>query len=385
MQRERAPAPNPRERFEIYGSIVTDVGIDFGQIGNPDWQDVLRPTKLPAFSDQFGEEPRSLLSVRQTRFGVKSLLPTKVGDIDTTFEFELFGVGVDTGQTTFRLRHAYGDWRFLRAGQTWSPFMDIDVFPNSLEYWGPPGMVFFRNVQLAWLAIRGDSRVTVAIERPGATADISNYRDRIELEDIIPRFPAPDVSAEGRLAFPWGYVEAAGIFRFINWDDTNPAPPDLSGHAFGWGVNFSSNVKLGSALLKLQAAYGWGIENYMNDASDDIGPEATGNVLRPLEGEPLGVLGLVAFVDLEWSKRFTSSAGWSMVWIDNSSGQAPDAFHLGHYALANLLWHPTEKLVIGGEFQYGRRENNRDDFAVNDFKLQFSFRFMFSKLFGGEP
>ncbi len=23
--------------------------------------------------------------------------------------------------------------------------MDIDVFPNSLEYWGPNAMVFFRN------------------------------------------------------------------------------------------------------------------------------------------------------------------------------------------------------------------------------------------------
>ena len=63
------------------------------------------------------------------------------------FEFELFGTGVDEGQTTFRLRHAYGELGGFGAGQTWSPFMDPDVFPNSLEYWGPTGMVFFRNVQ----------------------------------------------------------------------------------------------------------------------------------------------------------------------------------------------------------------------------------------------
>ena len=31
--------------------------------------------------------------------------------------------------------------------------MDLDVFPNSLEYWGPNGMVFFRNVQLRWMPI----------------------------------------------------------------------------------------------------------------------------------------------------------------------------------------------------------------------------------------
>ncbi len=43
--------------------------------------------------------------------------------------------------------------------------MDIDVFPNSIEYWGPPGMAFYRNVQVRWMPLQGDSRVTVAIER----------------------------------------------------------------------------------------------------------------------------------------------------------------------------------------------------------------------------
>ena len=76
----------------------------------------------------------------------------------TQFEFELFGTGVDEGQTTFRLRHAYGELGQFGAGQTWSPFMDPDVFPNSLEYWGPTGMVFFRNVQVRWMPIKGDSQ-----------------------------------------------------------------------------------------------------------------------------------------------------------------------------------------------------------------------------------
>ena len=59
--------------------------------------------------------------------------------------------------------------------------MDIDVFPNSLEYWGPNGMVFFRNVQLRWMPIQGDTRLTVALERPGASADQGDFADRIEL------------------------------------------------------------------------------------------------------------------------------------------------------------------------------------------------------------
>jgi hypothetical protein len=373
----------PAVELEIYGFNMLDSGYDFGKIGNPNWQDVMRPTKLPAFEDQFGTGDRTFWGVRQTRFGAAAKIDTDAGEIYTKFEWELFGVGVDEGQTTFRLRHAYGDWKQLRAGQTWSPFMDIDVFPNSIEYWGPNGMVFFRNVQLAWMPIQGDSRVTVALERPGASADTSSYAERIDFSGVVGRFPMPDISAEGRLAFGWGYVEAAGILRYINWDVLDPAVPVVEGSVWGWGVNLSSNIELGPALLKLQAVYGKAIQNYMNDASDDVGPVPAGPGGTLIDGEGLESLGLVAFVDWSWSERFTSSAGWSYAWLDNSEGQAPDAFHSGNYALANLLFNPTKNLMLGGEFQYGRRDNNSDGFDVNDFKFQFSVRYSYSKTFGG--
>jgi hypothetical protein len=318
---------------------------------------------------------------------VKATTPTDAGDIKTQFEWELFGVGPDEGQTTFRLRHAYGDWKQFRAGQTWSPFMDIDVFPNSIEYWGPNGMAFFRNVQVAWMPIQGDSRVTVALERPGASPDTGIYTGRIELEDVVPRFPAPDLSAEARLGGSWGYIEGAGIVRRIKWDDLGDpvgAPSvNLGGDAWGWGLSASSNIKLSPVLLRLQAVYGEAIQNYMNDAGADIGPEATGDPRAPLDGVALPCLGLVAFADIEWSKRFTSSVGYSLVWIDNSAQQAPDAFHIGHYALGNLLVHPSDKLMIGGEFQWGRRENFSDGFEVNDYRIQFSARFHFGTVLEG--
>ena len=99
--------------------------------------------------DQYGTDGNAYFSVRQTRFGVKSGTQTGLGELFTQFEFELFGTGVDAGQTTIRLRHAYGELGQFGVGQTWSPFMDIDVFPNSVEYWGPNGMAFFRNVTIS--------------------------------------------------------------------------------------------------------------------------------------------------------------------------------------------------------------------------------------------
>jgi len=142
-----AQAQDSKMRTEIYGFVMTDAGKNQTAM-DPAWFDVQRPTKLPAFHNEFGKKGDVFFSVRQTRFGIKNWFPTDMGDLKTQFEWELFGTGVDAGQTTLRLRHAYGELGKFGAGQTWSPFMDIDVFPNTLEYWGPNGMAFFRNVQL---------------------------------------------------------------------------------------------------------------------------------------------------------------------------------------------------------------------------------------------
>ena len=271
-----------KPKFDIYGFAMLDTGYQSGQ-NDPNWFDVVRPTKLPSFDDEFGEDGRWFAGVRQSRFGVKSYFPTDLGELRTTFEFELFGTGVDQGQTTFRLRHAYGELGQFGAGQYWSPFMDIDVFPNTIEYWGPTGMVFFRNVQVRWMPIQGDSRLTIAVERPGASADAGSIADRIELQGVRGRFPVPDISAEYRYGGnSWGYVEAAGIFRKMYIDDTNTDEFDLDQDLTGWGINLSSNLKFGNDTLRLQYVFGEGIQNYMNDAPVDVGAKSNpGNVVTP--------------------------------------------------------------------------------------------------------
>jgi hypothetical protein len=90
--------------------------------------------------------------------------------------------------------------------------MDIDVFPNTLEYWGPNGMVFFRNIQARWMPIRSErGSVTIALERPGASGDQGIYADRIELSNIQPRFNFPDLSGNGRIVRDWGYLQVAAM------------------------------------------------------------------------------------------------------------------------------------------------------------------------------
>ncbi len=81
----------------------------------------MRVTKLPSVDGQFGLDNSTFASVRQSRFGVKTSSGTSLGELKTQFEFEMFGVGVDEGQTTFRLRHAYGQLGHVGAGQYLEP------------------------------------------------------------------------------------------------------------------------------------------------------------------------------------------------------------------------------------------------------------------------
>jgi hypothetical protein len=369
-------------RTEIYGFVMMDAGYNSMAI-DPEWFDVQRPTKLEAFEGQFGEDGETFFSVRQTRLGVKSYLPTDMGELFTQFEFEMFGTGVDAGQTTIRLRHAYGELGQFGAGQYWSPFMDIDVFPNTVEYWGPNGMAFFRNVQFRWMPVKGESRVTFALERPGASGDQGDYSDRLELSDIRGKFPVPDLSAEARLGRGWGYVEAAGIVRRIEWEDLNDDGVDLSDGVTAWGLSGSSNLKFGgSTTARLQVVVGEGIQNYMNDAPVDVAIESDDSEEAGFKGVAIPMVGISAFIDHSWSSKFSSSVGYSQLDIDNPDGQSASAFKLGQYALANIMYYPIANVMMGVEGGWIRRENFEDGFETDNTHVQFSFKYNFSTSIG---
>lgn len=384
-----APVPEPAEDGEwslnLYGHAMLDMGYQFNQ-NDPNWFDVLRPTRLPAFENQYGDDGSWFSSVRQSRFGVTSTVPTRAGDLYTLFEFELFGVGADEGQTTFRLRHAYGELGQFGAGQYWSGFMDIDVFPNSIEYWGPSGMIFYRNIQARWTPWRADdgSRFVITLEQPGGSGDEGVLADLIEAEGVRGDFELPDLAAHYRVAGDWGHLQAAAILREIRWVDTVDDAIDLSGDELGWGINLSTNVNLGRHVFRGSLTYGEGIQNYFNDSTADIGialrpdrPEL------PIAGEAIPVLGLVAFLDLNWSDRWTSTIGYSLQDNDLPDLAADTSFERGQYALANLLYHPAPNMFFGPEIQWAQRDNY-GPFSSDDFRVQFSAKYLFNFMFSGQ-
>jgi len=265
--------------------------------------------------------------------------------------------------------------------------MDPDVFPNSAEYWGPTGMVFFRNVQARFYVVKeAKQSLILALEKPGSSGDPGTLADRVELQNIQGRNPMLDFTGAYTRNFKLGYVRAAGVVRKIAWDDLLDDQFDLSGDAVGWGLNFSSNLKLNKekTTLRLQFMFGEGVENYMNDSPVDVGIESNpGNTVSPIKGVPLPITAWVAMVDHQINSKWSTTFGYSRQDIDNSDLQAPDAFDIGDYFIANIGHYPAPNVMILGEYQWGRRKNFSDDWTYDASKIQFSFKYNFSFKLGG--
>ena len=369
--------------LRVYGFAMVDMGYNFNQI-DPRWFDALRLNRLPKYKNQFAPDGTFFFGVRQTRFGVAGYTPTKMGDLKVVYEFDMFGTGADEGQTTMRLRYAYGELGKFLAGQATSPFMDDDVWPNTLEYWGPCGMVFYRNVQVRYAPIKAaDKELFIAIERPGAGADKGTI-SAPELDSVKAQLSAPDVSAHFKKRGTWGSVQLAGIFRPLKWKDTrvNRGGTDLSGSVTGWGAHFSTVLNLTkSTVFRGSYVYGEGIENYMQDAPNDIGTVITGNPSKPIDGDALPVSGIMAWIDHNWNPKVWTSLGYSTVSIDNTeTAKGTTSYKKGQYALLTIGTTPFTNTMAAIEFQWGQREGE-DGFKADCTKIQLSFKYNFSTTF----
>lgn len=361
--------------LDFYGHVMLDAIYDFDRV-NPDWNDTLRPSQIPVNCPGdagCGSDGELIFGVRQTRYGLNATVPTDIGAIKTKLEFELFGVGTDAGKITPRLRHAWAEINQFGFGQTNSVFMDGDVFPNSIDYWGPSGMMFFRNIQARWTPVSTDSqRIAIALESPSAGIDSGKVSEVAPALDVRSKEELPDLTAHWRIQREWGHFQAAGILRQVAFEATDDVSGEsFSGEELGYGVNLSGTVNtVGRDRLRWQVAVGEGIGNYLNDGGIDLAPDSR------LRATTVPVVGWLLFYDRWWNDRWSSSIGWSGVDMDNTRGQDDDAFDTLDYGLVNLLHYPADNIMVGAELIHGALSLN-DSADGTDTRIQFSFKFNF--------
>ena len=350
--------PSTNTRLKLGGYVKLDAIYDLNEIG--DRFNLLTPT-IPTTMDRGG---RTTFHARQTRIFIDTRSPTCLGTLRTYIEADFFGPG-----NSLRLRHAYGETPRLLAGQTWTTFMDPSANPYTLDFEGPPGMVFRRQAQLRYkLPLTDQLKMAFAVESPDSAVDFVGGGDNLDR--------SPDFISNVRYEGHGGHVQFAGIVRDIGFRALAGPTAGIAQHETGYGFTVSGSLKtFGKDRFKGQYARGKGIGHYFEDlnaggVATDGGADAFGNL------ELLDADGWFVAYEHHWNTCLRSNFVYGAGSVDNSVGQPNTAFQESEYVAANLIYTPIKQMDLGIEYLYGTHvdaANNRGE--ANRIQLSAIFRF----------
>jgi hypothetical protein len=343
------------------GFVKLDAMQDFDPIGV---EDQFKVNSIPVSSDpdsQLGGS--SHMTARGTRFtlDVRSNEGPSSG-LRAYVEGDFYGSG-----NAFRIRHGYGEWKGLLAGQTWSTFQDISARPFTLDYEGPDGEVFVRQALIRYTQKQSDNfQWSVAVENADseivATEGVSGSG----------RSEVPDLAGALRFSNERGHVQVAGLLRQLRFV-SDGGGLDESDTAFGINLSGSARV-VGNDTVMGHIAYGNGIGRYIESfggTNSDAIIGANGSL------DAIDATAATLGYTHHWSQRLNSTLSGSVAELDTVATQPANAIKSTRSAHFNLVYKPIPQFLVGGELMWGERENNDGDsgdavrFQVS---VQYNFR-----------
>ena len=269
---------------------------------------------------------------------------------------------------TFRLRHAYGQWRRLIYGQTWSTFSDPEAEPDGIDFEGLNAIVLFRQPQIRWsFPLAERFRIAFALEHPDP--DVTDATGVNQVPDIVAR-----VRWEPKRG---GHVQLSTLVRQLRAQGTED--PDEIVATGGFGISITGRLPFPYSgkrdQLLFQHNSGTGIGSYIADLRSIGGQDGVfdpnANALRALDV----FSGYVGF-EHWWSGALRSAVSFGIVGVSNLDIQPDDALHLTRRSTVNFMWSPIPRLDLVTEFLWGRRENKngKDGFAAQT-QIGSTFRF----------
>lgn len=355
-------------RLQIGGHIWLDAIYNSGEMTN---RAGFQPSSIAYEKNTVDDN--TLLNVGQSKLYFKSYTPTQYGEMKTRFEFDMFQ---SDGSAAFNLHHLWAELGSFGAGQTFTGFMDIDAFPNIIDYWGPNSMVFSRQPQVRYtFDLAKGSQFAVSLER--SDSDFA-YPAELDIEKTLydEVNELPDVAAFYLKQGTFGHFKSSFILRKLGYET-----PLQSDETLGWGINLSGSLILNARnSIKYQVVHGDGISRYINDPCCSVYSSQTGGSDAGLNAkgdlEAITATGGFIYLDHQWQDDMSSSVGLSVIALDNLSTQFDNAFKQSIYSSANFIWLPTEMSKVGVEVLYGEVENKFGTTADN-FRLQTSFGFKY--------
>ncbi len=317
-------------------------------------------------SDAALKGDRTTYTAAPSRYNLDLRTPTGVGAMRAFIEGDFAGAG---SGDPFRLRHAYGQWRKLTIGQTWSTFSDPEAQPDGIDFEGLNAISLFRQAQFRWTQPLGERlALALAAENPSpniSAPDGSAVQGVNQVPDLVARLrwtPGEKTLVHGlgdwrrdRLS-GGGHVQLAFLLRQIRGEQVPNVTLSTPGGGLHYSGRITSPLNTDRDRILFALAGGWGIGRYITDLRDVGGQDA---VYDPATNTLKALPVLSGYVGYEhwWIATLRSTVTWGTVYVDNLDVQAGNAMHRTDRATFNLSWSPIPRIDLVSEFLWGQRRN----------------------------
>jgi hypothetical protein len=359
--------PETGARLRIGGFVKMDAMYDTRPMGTRDW---FVPSSIPTSGVDASRGPQFGMNARASRLNLDWRRPTELGEIKGFIEFNFFGSDRNDfvqGPHAFNLPHAYlqvGPWT---AGRTFSLFMDIDSYPDTLDFYGPNSAAFAINTQLRYARALGQS-LTLAgsVESPPAADGITCTG----FTACSSRKRAPDLVTRVRWENEHGHVQLSLAARHLAYG----SGAGQHDSALAGGVNVSGSYRFGELrdYLVWGAFAGRGLQRYISGPSYLGSNDAT--VLMDGTLQPMRTTGGFAGYTHSWTDRLRSTFVAALVGSETSDLQPVTAYGRTGYYSINVISDLLPSLSIGGELLYGTNRT-RDSLEADTLRLMLSAQY----------
>ncbi len=377
--------PGTDSTIKFYGYVQLDGTVDFSartpDIEGGDWATIL-PLVPPDDSPDAKRSPQTYLTARTSRFGIMTNTPTGAGPVGVRLEGDFNGGNIFQSETftnsvLFRLRHAYGTFGGLLAGQTWTTFLDLGAAPDTVDFNGPGSLALVRNPML---------RYTFTL-LPAASLALALENNRGQQYGPSPRFQEiPDIHANFTFNGPWGHVSVRGVAQdYVRQVQTAPGVFENKSKLSVSGA-VSGSLKFGGDTLVAQFSGGNGIGRYLLNAlgAGDANTLGFANVDANNDIQLWTVIAYHVGFTHVWTPVVRSNLVWSQTFISDPKIDgvvATDATEKDMMQLfVNTFWGFAKNCEFGAEYSYGQWKsftNGTPELKGTQNRLSVSFHYNF--------
>lgn len=358
--------------YDVYGGLQDSETFNIGKI-NVFGTDDSQSFKMDMYQSQIFIEGNYL---QKNGENIKALV-----------EFDFWG-----GNGHMRLRKAYVETEHWQIGQNWNNFGDENLWPNVMEWEGPPSGVWLRTPHIKYMnTFNNESWIYEAsIEAP-----IIDYVTIEEIEPLVQEEyqTTPDITFAVKNERKWGHLRLSSILRNIRYK-----LDEKTDNFIGYGFSLSGIYKTERKNnLQFQIVGGKGINAYLTSLSG-LGYDGYPNQNGGFNATPsyggwisyeyffipkLHANAVFGFTDYSFNDMET----YLLIDVSNDDLLVlnGDYSSTHTYGLFNLMYEPFERMTIGVELDYGVKRIHFNGYSndeyINDSKdrnaMRISFGFMF--------